>query len=911
MWCSLFNASLVESRSHTALPFTVPHSSREALNSRRPNIYETRIHRAWLTSLFVLTMSSLFGSNTPASTSSTQPSIFSNLGNSTTTSQPAQTSNFFTNLGASKPEENKNPFGNLAASSQPPQSSSVFGNPGALKAEEKKNPFGNFGGPSQPQATSAGDLGSLFTAAAEAQKPKDLGGSNSLRDAPPLGGASTTTSAPFGASLFSNTASAPGASSLFSTQQPQQQGQASQSQQTNGQSTTTGSQPAYFNSLLEKGKKRTLDTNGGPSFAELPSLQLGLGDIARRARELGSNGQQRQKGTPADSRAHYLLAASGVKPGAIRRDIETLSSQTFVGSAQPQTSEWDPDTSKYINQMEQQSTLKMIEEGIQRAHKNFDLFLEETVDINWDLQRRKIYEHFGLAKASSAMDETARSTPGANTGSFGRSTRRGRGADPGRPQDSLKRTIFGASSLQKSVIGWPSAQGGNATLFADVAEKSNSPPVAQNDRFTREKQAKYAEKVQTLNQARLQELPYPILQGFLNVESERLGDSPSQLIDAYKALIEITKEKRSPGSFKDPDVPKERQFADDYLDETPNSAKAINVRKRILDGSRRCLEKAFFEELETRVAKNPKEANIGGVPTTVNKVRAYIRIQEARKELIPDSAELQRLGDDYCWAFIFFLLRCGLVKEAADYVTSNSSAFRALDRNFITYITAYASSPDRRLPRQIQDRINAEYQQRSRLAPENSLDPYRMACYKVIGRCELSKMRIDSVSQGIEDWIWLQFCLAREVNRVEEAAGEVHGLEEVRETIKEIGQRYFSKGSEGMGSYGTYFFLQILGGMFEQAVSYLYSYSYVAAVHFAIALDFYGLLRVSDFSASETELRKIQSPDLPKLALMSHSHIQHKGTASNQLWSHARLLYPRFPCWKHRSSSRLSHSHLP
>lgn len=265
---------------------------------------------------------------------------------------------------------------------------------------------------------------------------------------------------------------------------------------------------------------------------------------------------------------------------------------------------------------------------------------------------------------------------------------------------------------------------------------------------------------------------------------------------------------------------------------------------------------SFYEQLESLVARNPKEANIGGVPTTVNKVRAYIRILAARKELNPDSTELQILEGDYCWAFIFFLLRSGLVKEAADYVTGNATAFRALDRNFITYITSYAGSSDRRLPRPIQDRINAEYQQRTRIAPENSLDPYRMACYKVVGRCELTRMKIESVSQGIEDWIWLQFALAREINRVEESAGEVHGLEEVRDTIREIGARYFAKGSEGMGGYGTYFFLQILGGMFEQAVSYLYSYSVVAAVHFAIALDFYGLLRVSGYSASENELRK-------------------------------------------------------
>lgn len=156
----------------------------------------------------------------------------------------------------------------------------------------------------------------------------------------------------------------------------------------------------------------------------------------------------------------------------------------------------------------------------------------------------------------------------------------------------------------------------------------------------------------------------------------------------------------------------------------------------------------------------------------------------------------------------------------------------------------------------MQDRINAEFQQRNRIAPENSLDPYRMACYKIVGRCELGKRLFENINQGIEDWMWLQFSLARESNRVEEVAGEVFGLNEVRVTIREIGQRFFSKGQDEIGGYGTYFFLQVLGGMFEQAVSYLYPYSYVSAVHFAIALDFYGLLRVSDFSVSENELRK-------------------------------------------------------
>lgn len=293
----------------------------------------------------------------------------------------------------------------------------------------------------------------------------------------------------------------------------------------------------------------------------------------------------------------------------------------------------------------------------------------------------------------------------------------------------------------------------------------------------------------------------------------------------------------------------------------------------------------FFQLLSDLVDRNPREANIGGKPTTINKVRAYVRIRAARKDLVADGIPLQMLEDDSCWALIFFCLRSGLLNEAADYVTGNATAFRALDRNFITYITSYASNPDRRLSRAMQDRINAEFQQRNRIAPENSLDPYRMACYKIVGRCELGKRLFENINQGIEDWMWLQFSLARESNRVEEVAGEVFGLNEVRVTIREIGQRFFSKGQDEIGGYGTYFFLQILGGMFEQAVSYLYPYSYVSAVHFAIALGFYGFLRVSDFSVPENELRKcfflvmkyvylkilitLQSLTLPEICLRS------------------------------------------
>ncbi|EGE85285.1 nuclear pore protein [Blastomyces dermatitidis ATCC 18188] len=319
-------------------------------------------------------------------------------------------------------------------------------------------------------------------------------------------------------------------------------------------------------------------------------------------------------------------------------------------------------------------------------------------------------------------------------------------------------------------------------------------------------------------------------------------------------------------SLSEPGVLKERQFADDYLDDTFHSVGATRMRKRIIEGSRKFLEQLFYKEVETIIAKNPREAQLGGVPSITNKIRAYIRLRAARKDLAPDGMELQMVGQDYCWILIFYLLRCGFVKEAAEYV-SQDPGFRSLDHKFVTYMTTYAQS--RRLPRDLQQKINGEYQQRLRNAPENTVDPYRMACYKIIGRCDLSQRRFDSIGQGVEDWMWLQFVFAREDSRTEEVAGELFGLEEIQSDITEIGQRVFGKGQDGPGGYGTFFLLQILGGMFEQAIACLADHAPISAVHFAIALDFYGLLRVSDFYTSGDELLTFSTKQAPQINFAS------------------------------------------
>jgi len=623
-------------------------------------------------------------------------------------------------------------------------------------------------------------------------------------------------------------------------------------------------QPAYFDALLQKGRKRQTDEQIG-GIGELPQLQLGLQDISRKVRNLGQGGPSAGLARGADARAQYLLSASGVNMGAALRDLDDLTGTAAVRSSAGRADAVYPSGVKEtLAQKHQTDFQRMVNNHIQKAQDDFNKMIDEKLHgVDWDAHRQRIYEHFGLKKPQNLDQSNGDFSGPTEGGAFGRSSRRSRF---GGTTDKA----FGLSNMSRSIIGTPGTRGARTSMFGDVAEKlpADGMRPAPEDRVLRMKQEKYSERVKDLNVARLQEKSFPILQRFAAVESEPSNEDTTMLVHAYKALVQITGEDASVETVADPEAVKERQYAEAYLDENTGSAESTRIRKRILNGSRRFLEQLFFSQVESAVTRSPREANIGGVPTATAKIKGYVRVRASRKELGPDIELLQEVNGDYCWPVIFYLLRSGLAKEAEEYIQSIQQAFKQIDRSFMRYLKAYNTNEDHRLSAEMQTAINNEYSQRSRIAPEDSIDPYRMVCYKIIGRCELQKRSLDGVTNDMMDWIWLQFALAREYNRVDEFAHEAFGLDELRSSIKEIGERYFGPASDVANAPTTFFFMQILAGMFEKAVADLYAHNYVSATHFAIALDFYGLLRVSDISNSE-DLLTYTTRQQPQIAFAS------------------------------------------
>ncbi|KAK4493991.1 hypothetical protein PRZ48_015177 [Zasmidium cellare] len=602
--------------------------------------------------------------------------------------------------------------------------------------------------------------------------------------------------------------------------------------------------PAYFQALLDRGQKR-------PNNSDEPQLQLGLGDIARKVRNLG-------KGF-TDARAHYLLSGSGVNTSEALRDLEELAG-TKSTIQPPETAL--PAVKETLADQHQNDFQKMVNSHIQQSRNDFDSMVAERLHgVDWDYQRERIFQHFGLKKPENLNASAANNRGAGGASTFGRSSRRAGPLAMGGSQ-------YGIPGMSKSIIGSVGPRSIRTSAFGDIAEKLPDGIIrpAPEDSVQRRKQDQYAERVKDLNVARLQEKVYPILTKFAEVEAEPSHEDTSMLVDSFKLLIEITGEDASKENITDPGVVRERQYAKSYLDDNPSSPNTISIRKRIINGSRKFLEKKALSQIEALVARNPREAQVGGQPSALSKVQGSVRVRAARKELGPDIDNLVSFDNgDYPWAVVFYLLRTGLFDEALAYVYEHRRAFSSGDSQFLKYLTAYVNNDDHRLPADLQTAINNEYNTRHRIGPEDQKDPYRMLCYKVIGRCDLVRRNLDNISNDMMDWMWLQFALGREFNRVDEFAHESFGLDEIRVGFREVGERFFGPGSDIANGQTTWFFMQTLAGLFEKAVADLYPHNYVSAVHFAIALDFYGLLRVSDIANSD-DLLSYSTRQEPQIA---------------------------------------------
>ncbi|KWU41638.1 NIC-domain-containing protein [Rhodotorula sp. JG-1b] len=555
---------------------------------------------------------------------------------------------------------------------------------------------------------------------------------------------------------------------------------------------------ASLASLLEQSQRLQASLAASSSAAlssqpgvDLPTIQLGLDQIESQSRRIA--GRSLKEAGQAGNAA-YLLASGGVNAEQLSSNINSVN---LAGTFEPLVPLSDTDVEGYIRHTHEQAIISAIEEGRRATTADFYRNLDTKMRRDWEKQKDKLFEELGRHHPAA----------GPSTESSSSSSRRG-------------------NSFERAPTSFPStpASGGGSLQMHS-------------------KMMRYDRVIRRLNEFRKEGFAFGLVSalGEASIGSSA-GDSRSaQTTETWRLLSHLVREcDVLNGEFQRTAL-QERQYAQGYLLADPESQDAIEVRKMIGDGAREYLEEQFMTYVEKTIASRPAEAALGGVPSVQNKIRGFLNVKYQKNGQWSNQA-LEIANNTPVWARIYYLLRSGHAKEALAFATENEAALQKLEKSFVPYFKAWLDSPDRRLPKLLRDRFLSEYNQRIRYLTDTS-DPYKHALYKLIGRVEINRRNVPGVTQTTEDWLWFQLSLVRETEGQGEAPHEKYGLRDLAAVLLKFGEAHFDpKGTRPL----LYFQVLLLSGQFERAIAFLQQHSqYQAdAVHFAIALAYYGLLRV-------------------------------------------------------------------
>ena len=620
-----------------------------------------------------------------------------------------------------------------------------------------------------------------------------------------------------------------------------------------------------FNDLLESSK--SLPTTS----SDLGSIQLSIQEINKRAHELRSHTSTgttndgsaiKQEHREDHTKAHYLLAGSGLQFDEVDTSLkalehkQNLSNSTFHRNAQfisantgitSNTSIGLTDTNTHVASLDLTSSLHStdnkvefteidnylkikknenilasIEMLLSNAAKDFDDYINENLNLNWNERKNIIKQNFGIL----VNRESNQNSKNLNN------------------DDLMK--FWSKKSTGNRLDG--------IDLLNDNYNNDGFSKLNVNEHYMlRDKFEKNAKIIHRFNNARQQNTKFPLNQEFISLLNNNSNDLKSrQLLESWK-IVESFQEVKN------------------KLSATSNNLNSSSFSRNnlIIANARKYLESQFKEYVDLLYNKQMDE----GLPTNINKIKSFI--EKKLKNSSTNSAHttidnltlrttpanigtssndtwkinnLTIINGTPIWALIFYLLRAGMEKEALDVMINNRSNFKKIEQSFIVYFKAYIhakSNGDNELPVEFMTRLHNEFNQHIKNALNG--DPYRLAVYKIIGRCDLTKKSIPEITLNVEDWLWIHFMLIKEEATND---GKLSNNDIVNDTIYEkytlyeFQQLILSYGAQRFNN--DYLQILLLSGLFEYAVEYAYKINEMDAVHLAIGICNQQLLNVSN-----------------------------------------------------------------
>ena len=574
---------------------------------------------------------------------------------------------------------------------------------------------------------------------------------------------------------------------------------------------------SIFNDLLESSK------NLPSTSSELGSIQLSLNEINRRTRELrnvrykdsrqpedqfsikrNKNDQlQQQKPIVDHTKAHYLLANSGVvfddidsslkflQNGDANKLRRTQTNEQQVSRAPLQQGSGPTEIDSYLRIKKEENILSSIESLLSNAAKDFDSFVNSNLNLDWNQRKNTIRENFGILvnnKTPSNLSQT--------------------GLNGGMSMDFVSETLK-RHAVNPEIPVW----GNNSLRILNDNNNNESKLNVNENNLVRGNFETHAKIIYKFNNSRQSGQPLQLTKEFIDLLTKDANNNKNrQMLETWKILDTLNDENQNHLSNKD-----------------------------IVNKSRTHLEKQFLDYVNFLYSKKMDE----GLPTNINKIKSFI---DSKLKNTDNSWKIKNLtiaNSIPIWALIFYLLRAGLKNEALEVAISNKSSFKKVEQSFLSYFKAYISSRDGTLPMEFSTKLHTEYNQHIK----NSLngDPFRLAVYKIIGRCDLTRKNISSVTLNVEDWLWVHFMLMKDDISEDDPIYERYTFTDFQNIVTSYGPARFTN---------HYLQVLVLSGLYELAIAYVYSINEMDAVHLAIGMASLNLLK---FPSIKTIINKNNS----------------------------------------------------
>lgn len=228
------------------------------------------------------------------------------------------------------------------------------------------------------------------------------------------------------------------------------------------------------------------------------------------------------------------------------------------------------------------------------------------------------------------------------------------------------------------------------------------------------------------------------------------------------------------------------------------------------------LTASYRDHMNKQNAANARIAAIGGQPGVLEKVRGYSAIQLHQRDA-EARYHTEKIDGAPLYMHVWYLLRSGYSAEAVDLLAHNQNRLKREDAALPGALKAYYAAPDRRLGRGQRDQLMNDYN--NHIRNNHSVDVFKAALYKLIGRFDLGKKGFKGAVDTTEDWIWGNLMLIRESGNSEDGTAEKYDYADFGRIVQDTGSAHFDGGG---AKWYVWLTALLCAGEFESVCLFLY-----------------------------------------------------------------------------------------